>query len=81
MAYRSYYILLRDKWDHPRGTLVFNIIDNDGDVAPLSEVECYLLYSIDSAADRYEVYNTPGKLEWGVVWESQGGGHSVGTTT
>ncbi len=39
--------------------------DNDGDVAPLSEVECYLLDGIDSAADRYEVYTTPGKLEWG----------------
>ena len=39
--------------------------DNDGDVAPLSEVECDLLDGIGSAADRYEVYNTPGKLEWG----------------
>ncbi len=39
--------------------------DNDGDVAPLSEVECDLLYGIDSHADRYEVYITPGKLEWG----------------
>ncbi len=39
--------------------------DNDGDVVPLSEVECYLLDGIFSDADRYEVYNTPGKLEWG----------------
>ncbi len=39
--------------------------DNDGDVAPLSEVECYLLDGIDSAAAAYEVYNTPGKWEWG----------------
>ncbi len=39
--------------------------DNDGDVAPLSEVECDLLDGIDSDADRYEVYSTPGKLEWG----------------
>ncbi len=39
--------------------------DNDGDVAPLSEVECDLLYGIDSHAGRYEVYITPGKLEWG----------------
>ncbi len=39
--------------------------DNDGDVAPLSEVECDLLHGISSAADRYEVYTTPGKLEWG----------------
>ncbi len=39
--------------------------DNDGEVAPLSEVECDLLDGIDSDADRYEVYNTPGKLEWG----------------
>ncbi len=39
--------------------------DNDGDVAPLSEVEYYLLDGIDSDADRYEVYITPGKLEWG----------------
>ncbi len=39
--------------------------DNDGDVAPLSEVECDLLVSIGSDAGRYEVYNTPGKLEWG----------------
>ncbi len=38
---------------------------SDGDVAPLSEVECDLLYGIDSDADRYEVYNTPGKLKWG----------------
>ena len=39
--------------------------DNDGDVTPLSEVECDLLYGIYSAADLYEVYITPGKLEWG----------------
>ncbi len=40
--------------------------DSDGDVAPLNEVEeCYLLDGVQSAADRYEVYNTPGKLEWG----------------
>ncbi len=39
--------------------------DNDGDVAPLSEVECDLLDGINSAAGRYEVYITPGKLEWG----------------
>ncbi len=36
-----------------------------GDVAPLNEVECYLLDGVQSAADPYEVYNTPGKLEWG----------------
>ncbi len=39
--------------------------DNDGDVAPLSEVECDLLDGIGSDAGRYEVYITPGKLEWG----------------
>ncbi len=39
--------------------------DDDGDVAPLSEVECDLLDGIRFAADRYEVYSTPGKLEWG----------------
>ncbi len=39
--------------------------DNDGDVAPLSEDECYLLDGIHSDADRNEVYITPGKLEWG----------------
>ncbi len=39
--------------------------DNDGDVAPLSGVECDILYGILSDDDRYEVYNTPGKLEWG----------------
>ncbi len=39
--------------------------DNDGDVAPLSEVECYLLDGILANASRYEVYSTPGKLEWG----------------
>ncbi len=39
--------------------------DNDGDVAPLSEVECDLLDGIGPAADCYEVYNTPGRLEWG----------------
>ncbi len=39
--------------------------DNDGDVAPLSEVEYYLIDGIGSHADCYEVYNTPGKLEWG----------------
>ncbi len=44
--------------------------DNDGDVAPLSEVECDLLDGIginciNSDAGRYEVYSTPGKLEWG----------------
>ena len=39
--------------------------DNDGDVAPLSELECDLLYGIGSAADRYDAYSTPGKMEWG----------------
>ncbi len=39
--------------------------DNNGDIAPLSEVECDLLYGIFPDADRYEVYSTPGKLEWG----------------
>ncbi len=39
--------------------------DNDGDVAPLSEVECDLLNGIGPAADRYDAYITPGKLEWG----------------
>ncbi len=39
--------------------------DKDGDVVPLREVECYLLYDIVSDADRYGVYSTPGKLEWG----------------
>ena len=38
---------------------------NDGDLAPLSEEECCLLYGISSDADRYDVYSTPGKLEWG----------------
>ncbi len=51
---------------HCRVFVLGNIrCDNDGDVAPLSEVECDLLYGIYPAADRYEVYNTPGKLEWG----------------
>ena len=39
--------------------------DGPSDVAPLSEVECRFLDSIYSAADRYDVYSTPGKLEWG----------------
>ncbi len=39
--------------------------DNDGDVAPLSEVECSLLDAIYIAADRYDAYSTPGKMEWG----------------
>ncbi len=39
--------------------------DSDGDVAPLNEVECDLLDGIASDADRYGIYNTPGKLEWG----------------
>ncbi len=39
--------------------------DNDGDVAPLSEVECDLLDGIRPATDCYEIYITPGKLEWG----------------
>ncbi len=38
---------------------------NGGDVAPLSEVECNLLGGISSAEECYNVYNTPGKLEWG----------------
>ncbi len=38
---------------------------NERDVAPLSEVECDLLHGILSEADRYDVYSTPGKLEWG----------------
>ncbi len=41
--------------------------DKDGDVAPLREVECYLSYDIGSDADRYGVYSTPGKLEWGTL--------------
>ncbi len=39
--------------------------DNDGDVAPLSGVECCLLDGISSEDDRYDIYSTPGKLEWG----------------
>ncbi len=39
--------------------------DNDGDVAPLSELECDLLYGTVSVADRYDAYSTPGKMEWG----------------
>ena len=39
--------------------------DNDGDVAPLSDVEYDLLNGTRSAADCYEVYITEGKLEWG----------------
>ncbi len=35
------------------------------EVAPLNEVECDLLSGIILAADRYEVYNIPGKLVWG----------------
>ena len=37
-----------------------------GDVAPLTKEECHILDAIDSAADRYAVYSTPGKLAWGV---------------
>ncbi len=28
-------------------------------------MECDLLYGIVSAADRYDAYSTPGKMEWG----------------
>ncbi len=88
MADNHSYILLRDKSDFPRGTLLkLNMdgsyrwhshcstardrarepigCDNDSDMAPLSEVKCSLLDGIYSAVDRYKVYITPGKLEWG----------------
>ena len=56
-----------ERHTHHRTTYSLQPIRYDGpsDVAPLSEVECYLLVSIYSAADRYDVYSTPGKLEWG----------------
>ena len=38
---------------------------NADEVAALSKEECVVLYGIDSDADRYTVYSTPGKLKWG----------------
>ena len=35
------------------------------EVAALSKEECVVLDGIDSDADRYTVYSTPGKLKWG----------------
>ena len=46
------------------GIYIGNVRCDVGDVAPLSEVECSILYGIYNAADRYEVYSTPEKLEW-----------------
>jgi hypothetical protein len=39
--------------------------DSD-EVAPLTDEECRILDAIDTDADRYTVYSTPGKLAWGV---------------
>jgi hypothetical protein len=38
----------------------------DSDLAPLTEDECRILDAIPTSDDRYTVYSTPGKLEWGV---------------
>jgi hypothetical protein len=35
-------------------------------LAPLTEDECRILDAIFFSDDRYAVYSTPGKLEWGV---------------
>jgi hypothetical protein len=39
--------------------------DSD-EVAPLTDEECRILDAIDTDADRYTVYSTPGKLAWGM---------------
>ncbi len=50
---------------HNDGIYIENVrCDNDGDVGV---VECYILDAIRFDADRYEVFSTPGKLEW---WRS-----------
>jgi hypothetical protein len=35
------------------------------EVAPLTKLECSILDAIESPADRYTAYVTPGKLAWG----------------
>ena len=39
---------------------------NDEEIASLTEEQCRLLDAIEEDADRYAVYNCPGKLVWGV---------------
>ena len=50
---------------HSRLALPLGIRCSADEVAALSEEECVLLDGIDSEADRYTVYSTPGKLKWG----------------
>ena len=44
---------------------IFSVRFSADEVAALSKEECMVLDGIDSDADRYTVYSTPGKLKWG----------------
>ena len=51
---------------HLLDDLAISISVSSDEVAPLTEEECRILDAIDSDADRYTVYSTPGKLAWGL---------------
>ena len=51
---------------HSRKFVDDSLSASSDEVAALTEKECRILDAIDSLADRYSVYSTPGKLSWGV---------------